>query len=318
MTTMLMEQAPMRIAVPTLGLAALAFAMLAGAAEAQTRQFACGGGRFVTVTVSGPNTVVAGPLDGQMMTLVQSPNDPLHFLNGDYGVVISPDQTRIQVEVPEDAGLVCVFGAGGNAQRPPPAPPRPQPPPPPPQATGQGPSRQFFCGEDSFVTVTVSGPNTVFAGPIDGQMMTLVQSPNDPLHFLNGDYGIIISPDQLHIQVEIPDFGQIGCQFGAGAGVPQPPPAVAAPTPQPAQPVGFPIEAKSWGGSVRAGPSINAQKIGSLPEGERITLLEQANAPFFQDRPWFRISFRGQTGYQWGGIICPIGRPVPGTFEVCN
>ncbi len=312
----------MRNAAPQLILGLAGLLMMTGGAAAQSRQFDCGGGAFVSVTVSGPNTVVAGPLDGQMMTLFQSPNNPMHFINGDYGVVLSPDQTRVQVEVPEDAGRTCVFGAAANNQ-PPPAPPRPQPPPPPQQqqqqATGQGPSRQFFCGEDSFVTVTVSGPNTILAGPIDGMMMTMQQDPSRPMDFFFQDYGLTISPDQMHIDIDIPDFGRIGCQFGAGAGVPQPPPPTATPQPQPpAQAAGFPLAARSWGGTVRAGPGVNFQKIASLPEGEQITVLEQVDAPFFQERPWFRISFRGQTGFHWGGIICPIGRPVPGMYEVCN
>lgn len=75
--------------------------------------------------------------------------------------------------------------------------------------------------------------------------------------------------------------------------------------------------AKSWGGIVRSGPGQNFARIASLNEGEPITVLEQTGAQF-QGRPWFKISFRGRVGYHWGGIICPIGRPVPGTFEVCN
>lgn len=75
--------------------------------------------------------------------------------------------------------------------------------------------------------------------------------------------------------------------------------------------------AKSWGGIVRAGPGQNFARIASLNEGEHITVLERMGQ-MFQGRPWFRISFRGRTGYHWGGIICPLGRSVPGTFQVCN
>jgi hypothetical protein len=81
--------------------------------------------------------------------------------------------------------------------------------------------------------------------------------------------------------------------------------------------VDFPIRAKSWGGSVRSGPGIGFRKVGSLAEGEPIVILEEADAPFYQDRPWFRISYRGRTGFQWGGIICPLGTEVPGTYQVC-
>lgn len=75
--------------------------------------------------------------------------------------------------------------------------------------------------------------------------------------------------------------------------------------------------AKSWGGIVRAGPGQNYARIASLNEGERIAVLERTGQ-FFQGRPWFKISFRGRIGYHWGGIICPLGRAVDGTFQVCN
>lgn len=75
--------------------------------------------------------------------------------------------------------------------------------------------------------------------------------------------------------------------------------------------------AKSWGGIVRSGPGQQYAKIASLNEGELITVLQQTGQ-IFQDRPWYKISFRGRIGYHWGGIICPLGSPVPGTFQVCN
>jgi uncharacterized protein len=92
-----------------------------------------------------------------------------------------------------------------------------------------------------------------------------------------------------------------------------------APAPPPPQGGGvtFPFAAKSWGGIVRSGPGQNYGKIASLREREPITVLEQT-AQYFQDRPWFKISFRGRIGYHWGGIICPSYRSVPGTFQVCN
>ena len=86
---------------------------------------------------------------------------------------------------------------------------------------------------------------------------------------------------------------------------------------QPPQAQGGGFAAKSWGGIVRSGPGVNYAKIASLNEGERITVLQQTRQ-YYQDRPWFQISFRGRTGYHWGGIICPIDRAVPGTYQVCN
>jgi membrane-bound inhibitor of C-type lysozyme/uncharacterized protein YecT (DUF1311 family) len=81
--------------------------------------------------------------------------------------------------------------------------------------------------------------------------------------------------------------------------------------------VSFPFQARSWGGIVRSGPGTQYRKIASLSERESITVLQQT-AQYYQDRPWFKISFRGRVGYHWGGIICPTGRAVPGTYQVCN
>ncbi len=80
----------------------------------------------------------------------------------------------------------------------------------------------------------------------------------------------------------------------------------------------FPIQARSWGGKVRSGPGANFAAIASLQEREPITLLEQSDAPLFQNFPWFKIQFRGRIGYQWGGIICGIDAPIPGAFQTCN
>lgn len=79
----------------------------------------------------------------------------------------------------------------------------------------------------------------------------------------------------------------------------------------------FPRQAKSWGGIVRKGPGQGYRKKASLKEGEWITILGRTNE-IFQDRPWFKIKYRGRVGYQWGGIICSVGQHVEGTFQVCN
>jgi len=86
--------------------------------------------------------------------------------------------------------------------------------------------------------------------------------------------------------------------------------------PQQGQGAGL-FQAKSWGGIVRSGPGTGYARIASLNEGEPITVIERTGQ-FYQGRPWFKISFRGQLGYHWGGIICPVGRSVPGTFQVCQ
>lgn len=79
----------------------------------------------------------------------------------------------------------------------------------------------------------------------------------------------------------------------------------------------YPRQAKSWGGIVRSGPGQKYKRKTSLKEGEWITLLGPTNE-YFQDRPWFKIKYRGRIGYQWGGIICSVGTYVEGTYQVCN
>lgn len=92
-----------------------------------------------------------------------------------------------------------------------------------------------------------------------------------------------------------------------------------APYTPPAQTGGvtYPFAAKSWGGIVRSGPGQNYRRVASLHERESITVLAQTGQ-YFQDRPWFKIRYRGRIGYHWGGIICPSYRAVPGTYQVCN
>jgi len=79
----------------------------------------------------------------------------------------------------------------------------------------------------------------------------------------------------------------------------------------------FPRRAGSWGGIVRSGPSQEFSRLAALAEGEPVTLLENTGVTH-NDYPWFRIRYRGsREGYQWGGILCSVGDPVPELFETC-
>ena len=68
---------------------------------------------------------------------------------------------------------------------------------------------------------------------------------------------------------------------------------------------------------MRAGPGSRHRKLGILRKDEPITILGRTEQ-LFKGQPWFRIRYRGRTGYQWGGLICPKGQPVPGTSRQCN
>ena len=78
----------------------------------------------------------------------------------------------------------------------------------------------------------------------------------------------------------------------------------------------FPVAAGSWGGGLRDGPGQQFRKIGSLQEGEPVTLIADVVENGF---PWFKITTqKGQTGYQWGGILCSTGAERPDIFKTCT
>ena len=288
---------------------------------AQSRQFYCGEDNVVTVALTGGETITVGPIDGQTLSLQQNPLDPRRFFAGDYGLTLSPDGKLIAVEIPGFGVINCAYGSGDEIPIIPPS--GSAPAAATPARSAEGPTRQFFCGEGSFVTVTELGQGSISAGPIDGQTMVMAQSPAaDSLYFFN-DYGLTVAENGREIVVDIPGEDTIECVFASGdqpPSAPEPVEVVVAPPPveeEEADPE-FPIEARSWGGTVRSGPGISFQRLGSLPRGEPIVVLERSEAPEYQDYQWFRISYRGRTGYHWGGIICGRDEPIDGASTRCN
>ena len=97
----------------------------------------------------------------------------------------------------------------------------------------------------------------------------------------------------------------------------QPSPSTAA-TPTISANDDFPAVAASWGGVVRDGPGQQYRKVGSLAEGEPVTLMARTDV-FEGDFPWFKIAFKdGKIGYQWGGILCSPGAERPDIFKTCT
>jgi hypothetical protein len=79
----------------------------------------------------------------------------------------------------------------------------------------------------------------------------------------------------------------------------------------------FPFEAGSWGGIVRSGPGRDFSRLDALAEGERITIIKSTGI-IDNDYLWFKIRYRGnREGYQWGGIVCGLDKPIDGAFETC-
>ena len=66
---------------------------------------------------------------------------------------------------------------------------------------------------------------------------------------------------------------------------------------------------------MRAEPSLSSARVSSLAEGTAITLMSRAGTMDGYD--WFVIQFRGQTGYQWGGIMCSDA-PISGILQQCE
>lgn len=77
-----------------------------------------------------------------------------------------------------------------------------------------------------------------------------------------------------------------------------------------------PMKGRSFGGKVRAKPSMDSAQVASLKENDPITIL-RGSGQFMGEWEWFEIEWRGKRGYQWGGIMCS-NQPVAGIFEVCR
>lgn len=78
------------------------------------------------------------------------------------------------------------------------------------------------------------------------------------------------------------------------------------------------ISALSLGGSLRNGPGMNYQKIGSIYGRAHITLLRNTGV-HMNGYDWFEIiSPKGQRVFQWGGIMCSPNQYVQGIYERCN
>lgn len=80
-----------------------------------------------------------------------------------------------------------------------------------------------------------------------------------------------------------------------------------------------PYQAQSWGGIVRSGPGMHHAKVGSLHEGQDITILHRTNE-MMNGYPWMLIEYGGyqQRGYQWGGIICATDYPRRDLHQICD
>ena len=77
----------------------------------------------------------------------------------------------------------------------------------------------------------------------------------------------------------------------------------------------FPVGGQSLGGIVRSAPSQSAAKIASLAEGAPLTIV--ARDVKWDGYDWFKVTFDGRTGYQWGGIMCSRHQ-LDGVLRQCD
>lgn len=74
------------------------------------------------------------------------------------------------------------------------------------------------------------------------------------------------------------------------------------------------ICARSYGGKVRAGPGMEFRQVGSLAEGDRVTLLYNTQERM-NGYDWFFIRLpNGEEAYQWGGLLCSDELHVSGLY----
>lgn len=75
--------------------------------------------------------------------------------------------------------------------------------------------------------------------------------------------------------------------------------------------------ATALGTIVRAGPSVDSGRLDKLPEGEPVSLLEEAGN-YMDGFQWFKISYsEGLEGYAWGGTMC-VDTELPGILIGCS
>jgi hypothetical protein len=73
----------------------------------------------------------------------------------------------------------------------------------------------------------------------------------------------------------------------------------------------------SYGGVLRDGPGTEYQQVGSLVDGDWISVIENTDV-WTDGYQWFYVDSHLGAGYQWGGIMCIDGQDYPdGMLGIC-
>ncbi|WP_420548784.1 lysozyme inhibitor LprI family protein [Curvivirga sp.] len=69
------------------------------------------------------------------------------------------------------------------------------------------------------------------------------------------------------------------------------------------------VQAYSWGGKLRAAPSMDSIQVGSIFGKQNIVIIEKTNH-VMNGYPWFFIEASNQQAFQWGGLLCDPNQPA--------
>lgn len=193
--------------------------------------------------------------------------------------------------------------------------------------------RNYYCGDgQGQVQVTVESRSSIliladFPGSADGSFdmqMSGGGTPSAGYRFVNGEYSVeFTGRGQDTLIYNAPDFGETFCTWGDDqAGMP---PTLFGGSGRPSQNGGatadssgggdLPTPGRSCGGKVRRAPEMNSRQIGSLQNGDPITIIERAGE--MNGYSWFKIRFGSRTGYQWGGILSAANGGLPDAYVGC-
>jgi len=80
-------------------------------AAGPSRLFSCPSARVINIIVTGPNTIIAEPIDGAPMKMDRDPNNALRYFKEDYTVTLTADQGALKLEIPDWGSATCRYGS---------------------------------------------------------------------------------------------------------------------------------------------------------------------------------------------------------------
>ncbi|GAB5486507.1 MAG: hypothetical protein Pars2KO_00770 [Parasphingorhabdus sp.] len=179
-------------------------------------------------------------------------------------------------------------------------------------AVGDGEHLVILSGLDSnkaTVQYQINKDGAVSKSPSVTELTAVYRYPESGARYAGGEYVLLLTNNSAVLLFGIGN-GQEGhteCTFVGGDYDASNPEAIK-----------INVPAKSWGGKLRAGPGMNFEQVGSLKEGDLVTLIENTGV-MMNGYPWFRLNtVSGNEGFQWGGIICATTEPVEGVFDTCE